>query len=266
MGSQLVFLGSSGAIQIPAYFCSCRNCEAARRDPGQRRTRASIALLGQEVTLVDASPDIDFQLEREQIGWVDNIFITHWHYDHIAGLSSFAEPSTFGNRQKIDLYLPGEVVFHFEQELAYLQDCFNLIPTQPGDRFELPDGIWEVVKTTHTGHSTGFIVETNQRFAYLVDGVMPPAITMERLQNLDLAILEATVDELDEEGWFNFSLKQAVKCWKQIGAERCILTHLSCHSWRDGDLVEGLSHRSRLAYEDQHPGLSFAFDGMRVNL
>lgn len=55
-----------------------------------------------------------------------------------------------------------------------------------------------------------------------------------------------------------------MKCWKQIGTEKCILTHLSCHSWRNGELEEGLSHQDRLAYEAQTPGLTFAFDGMRV--
>ena len=152
------------------------------------------------MTLIDPSPDIDFQLERERIQRVDTIFVTHWHYDHIAGLAALGEPSSIRHWPVIDLYLPGGVTYHFDQELAYLHKHFNLIPIRPGDIFELPDATWEVVKTTHTEHSVGFIIETAQRFAYLVDSVVPPAETMARLQSLDFIILEATMDELDEEG------------------------------------------------------------------
>jgi phosphoribosyl 1,2-cyclic phosphate phosphodiesterase len=266
MGPELLFLGTSAAIQVPAFFCPCQVCEAARSDAAQRRTRACAALLGQEVTLIDASPDIEAQLERERIQRMDNISVTHWHWDHIAGLAAFAEPSGIKHWPPIDLYLPREVAHHIDQDLGYMQKRFNVIPTQPGDRFELLDGTWEVVKTTHTPHSVGFAVEATRRFAYLVDGVIPPPETLARLQDLDLVILEATVDELDVEGWFNFSLEAAVDCWRQIGAQRCILTHYSSHSWRQGDLVAGLSHHERLAYEAQTPGLEFAREGTRVTV
>ena len=106
---EMVFLGSSGAIQVPAFFCSCDICEAARADPGRRRTRASVALLGQEITLIDASPDIEFQLEREALRQVNRIFITHWHYDHVWGLGMLAEPSSCAKWPRIDVYLPKQV-------------------------------------------------------------------------------------------------------------------------------------------------------------
>lgn len=262
---RLIFLGSSGAIQVPSFHCSCRVCEAARSDPAQRRTRASVALIGQEVTLIDASPDLEFQLEREAIRQIDRIFLTHWHFDHIAGLAALGEPAAVAGWPPIELYLPYQVAFHFDQELAYMKRQFSLHATRPGDRWELPDATWEVVKTTHNDHSVGYIVEASTRFAYLVDGVTPPPATMARLRNLDLVILEATVDDLDEE-WVNFSLEQAVECWKQIEADRCILTHMSCHAWKNRRLIAGLSHQDKLEYEVAMPGLRFAYDGMTVIL
>lgn len=267
--AELVFLGSSGALQVPAFFCRCEVCEAARRDPHQRRTRASLALAGQEITIIDAGPDLEFQLEREGIRRIDRIFITHWHHDHVWGLGSLGTSSFSAGWPRIDVYLPHQVAYHFDQELAYLRPDVNVHPVQPGDRFELPDATWEVVKTTHTDHSVGFVVESAQRFAYLVDGVTPPPETVARLPGLDLLIVEATLDELvlPEGGtWENFSLEEAVAFWRQTGIEECILTHLSCHGWRDGHLVAGLSHAERLEYEAAVPGLRFAYDGMRVVL
>jgi phosphoribosyl 1,2-cyclic phosphate phosphodiesterase len=264
---ELLFLGSSAAIQIPAFYCTCKTCKAARVNPEHRRTRASIALIGQETVLVDAGPDLESQLEREAIRKVDRIFITHWHFDHVGGLAAFAEPSSLAKWPRIEVYLPRQTACHFDQELAYMKDRVNLHPIEPGDRFELPDAKWEIVKTRHTDHSVGFIVESSKRFAYLVDSVVPPAETMRRLKDLDFVILEATVDELlpkKGETWMNFSLQQAIDCWKQIGTEKCILTHLSCHSYKAGRLVAGLPHTERLKYEAENPRVKFAYDGMRL--
>ena len=94
---------------------------------------------------------------------------------------------------------------------------------------------------------------------------VPPAETVEKLNDLDLLIPEATLDELDEE-WREVSLKKAVTFWRQTGIPRCILTHLSCHSWKEGSLIAGMSHSERSAYETSVPGLMIAYDGMRVKL
>ena len=112
-------------------------------------------------------------------------------------------------------------------------------------------------------------MDSGQRFAYLVDGVAPPPETIERLQRLDLLILEATLDELrlpEGEKWLNFFLQEAVDFWRQSGVAQCILTHLFCHGWQDNHLVAGLSHADRLAYEAKMPGLRFAYDGLRLPL
>ncbi len=114
---RLVFLGTSGAIQVPSFHCSCAVCEAARANPHQRRTRASVALIGREIILIDASPDLEFQLEREGIRRVERIFITHWHFDHVGGLAALAEPSSHEPWPPIDIYLPQQDVQHFAQEL-----------------------------------------------------------------------------------------------------------------------------------------------------
>jgi len=264
---RMVFLGSSGAIQVPSFHCVCSVCQAARANPQHRRTRASLALIGHETSVIDASPDIEFQLEREAIRQVNRVFITHWHFDHVWGLGLLGDAASHVSWPPIELYLPHEVTYHFDQELAYMKSRVNLHPIGPGDRFELPDATWEVVKTTHNEHSVGFVVEASQRFAYLVDGVTPPVQTLERLKktNLDFVILEATMDELDEQ-WWNFTVEQAVACWQQIGTERCILTHLTCHGWKNHRLIAGLSYEERLAYEAKTPGLKFAYDGMTVIL
>ena len=263
---RMTFLGTSGAIQVPAFHCVCSVCQAARANPQHRRTRASLALIGHETSIIDASPDIELQLEREAIRQVDRVFITHWHFDHVWGLGLLGDAASHVSWPPIEVYLPHETTYHFDQELAFMKSRVNLHPIGPGDRFELPDATWEVVKTTHNEHSVGFVVEASQRFAYLVDSAAPSIQTLGRLKTMDLdfVILEATWDELDEQEW---NVEQAVACWQQqIGTERCILTHLTCHSWKNHRLIAGFSYKERLAYEAKTPGLKFAYDGMTVIL
>ena len=249
---------------MPAFFCSCDVCEVARKNPKLRRTRAVAAIIGQETTLIDAGPDLEFQLERESIRNIDRIFITHWHYDHVWGIGSLDNVSFVSKSCPCEIYLPYQVVHHFDQNFAYLKNSINLNPVRPGDRIVLPDATWEVVRCIHTEHSIGFLIESTQTFAYLV-GSIPPSETVEKLKGLDVLIPEATLDELDED-WREFSLPRAIEFWQQTGIPKCILTHLSCHSWKGGKLIAGMSHSERSEYEASIPGLMIAYDGMRVRL
>jgi len=96
-------------------------------------------------------------------------------------------------------------------------------------------------------------------------GSVPPLETVEKLKNIDLLIPEATLDEIDEI-WREFSLLKAVEFWKKTSIRECILTHLSCHSWKNSKLIPGMSYSERSKYEANIPGLTIAYDGMRVRI
>ncbi|MFW9835583.1 MAG: MBL fold metallo-hydrolase [Candidatus Thorarchaeota archaeon] len=263
--AEIVFLGTGAPICLPAFFCTCSTCEEARRNPNLQRTRASLALLGEEVTVIDTGPDIEHQLEREGIRYVNNIFITHWHYDHFWGLPGFFEPVSISKWGQINLYATEDIIARFERDYGGMKKWFHLHTIEPGDKIQLKDATWEVVKTTHTEYSVGFIVDTKIKFAYLVDGIIPPPETISRINGLDLLITESTMDSLDED-WKNFQLADAVDFWRSTGIQRCVLTHLSCHSWKDGQMIAGLTSSERDDFERAHPSLTFAYDGMRIRL
>ncbi len=262
---EIIFLGSGGPFTLPQFFCNCRICNAARENPSLNRTRASIAIVGDEVTLIDAGPDMEMQLEREGIDKIDNIFITHWHYDHIAGLGAIGYPQAICGWNPIDVYLPESLVIHFTQVLSFLDDHVRLHPISPGAVINLPDANWEVVKTNHTEESVGFLIESGVRFAYLVDTALPPDETTKKMSNIDLLILDAMFDSIDTK-WRHFTVYDAIEYWKSSGAKECILTHLSCHRWEDRKWIAGYTSDERTNIERENPGLSFAYDGMRVSL
>ncbi|MFX1457606.1 MAG: MBL fold metallo-hydrolase [Promethearchaeota archaeon] len=272
---ELIFLGSSGGIQVPSFHCSCRTCEDARRDPKLRKTRASILIRGTENILIDASPDMEFQLEREKIRFIDRIFITHWHYDHCWGLATFPELGSHGIWEKkiLDLYLPKQDLIYFESPgFSWAKFRYNIHPRNSGDIIKIPDLDIEVVKTTHSPDSVGYIITTSKkRFGYLVDGVIPPERTINRLKEvkLDFIILEGTLDELilpNGVQWGNFSIPEAISFWKSLNIPKCILTHTSFHSWNIDKLMAGLTPSKRKSLEDNTPGLTFAFDGLKISV
>lgn len=264
---ELVFLGTS-PLAIPLFFCQCATCESARKNPQERRTRASIAVIGKELTIIDPGPDLEQQLEREQLRQpICNILITHWHYDHIAGLGTLREVNNLAKWKPIEIYVPEEVEFHFNQELAYLKPALNIHKIKVGDKLNLQDFSVEVVKTEHIDHSIGFILTNNKRIAYLVDTSYPSEETRKKLINLDIIIMEATVDELVTTiPWQNFSLDQALSFWEELKPfnKECIFTHLSNHRWINGELLSGLTVTERKKIENENPGVIFAYDGLKV--
>ncbi|MFW9818972.1 MAG: MBL fold metallo-hydrolase [Candidatus Thorarchaeota archaeon] len=276
--NNLIFIGTSGAIQIPSFHCTCRTCEETRKNPDLSRTRASVVLSGNENILIDATPDVEFQLEREKIRFIDRIFLTHWHYDHCFGLGAFPELGRHGTWKKeiIDLYLPKQDLDYFENiGFSWTKQRYKIHPIMPGDIIRLPDFTFEVVKTNHTVDSVGYIIKAPQKtFAYLVDGITPPKKTIERLKenDLDFVILEGTVDELilpegeTIEDWKNFSITDAVTFWKTLNIPKCILTHTSFHMWKVDKLLAGLTPKQRKKFEENNRGLKFAYDGMRIEI
>ncbi|MHA1972305.1 MAG: MBL fold metallo-hydrolase [Candidatus Hodarchaeales archaeon] len=264
--TEVIFLGTS-PIGLPLFYCHCPVCEEARVNSELRRTRASIAIVGNETTIIDPGPDMESQLEREAIDTIDNILITHWHYDHIAGLGTLREVSMLAEWKNIDVYVPEGVSFHFKQELAYIERAINIHPINVGDTIKLEDISLKVVKTTHTENSVGYIIKgTQQEFAYLIDSVIPPPKTIDVLKKsrLDFIVLEGTIDNEEKvEGFNNFTVKEAIDFWKSLDIEKCILTHLSCHRYK-GKLVSGMLHEERSRFEKNYPGLLFAFDGLSL--
>jgi ribonuclease BN (tRNA processing enzyme) len=188
---ELVFLGTSGGIPVPIFFWSRSVCGAARHHPEHRRTRAVAALIGQEIILVDAGPDLEVQLDRESIKQVDRVFGTHWHYDHVWGLGALENVSFASESHLFELYVPYQVVCHFEQSCATVTNSINLHPVGSGDRIELPDATWGAEECNQTDHSIGCVVESVQTVAHLVGGVAPP-VTVDTLSSVDLLNLEAT--------------------------------------------------------------------------
>ena len=81
---KLQYLGTAAAEAVPAPFCQCDVCEAARRKGGRNiRTRSQALIDGR--LLIDLPADTYFHTLRDglRLYEVASVLITHCHHDHL---------------------------------------------------------------------------------------------------------------------------------------------------------------------------------------
>lgn len=88
---RVLLLGTAQDGGLPQAGCSCANCTAVYAGRLQRANVVSLALIdGNDVHIIDASPDIKAQLEMlraEVPGYrLRGVFLTHLHSGHYTGL------------------------------------------------------------------------------------------------------------------------------------------------------------------------------------
>lgn len=80
---RIQYLGTAAAEGIPAIFCNCENCRAARQRGGKDLRARSQVLFDQEL-LVDFSPDTYWNSVRHGVALtrLRALLVTHSHSDH----------------------------------------------------------------------------------------------------------------------------------------------------------------------------------------
>ena len=81
---QVTFLGTAAAEGIPALWCACEHCAAARRERGRSLRRRSALLIDGRL-LIDFGPDIVDAVAQLglDLSPVRTLLITHDHEDHL---------------------------------------------------------------------------------------------------------------------------------------------------------------------------------------
>ena len=78
----VTLLGSGDALGVPVPLCDCEYCAES-----PRRRRPGLLVETDETTLLfDAGPDLPAQLRETGVTGLDAVFLTHHHYDHVAGV------------------------------------------------------------------------------------------------------------------------------------------------------------------------------------
>ncbi|MBP0047615.1 phosphonate metabolism protein PhnP [Marinobacterium sp. AK62] len=220
---QLTGTGNAGGV--PLWGCDCPACSVARRDPSKRRQSASAVIRTNEgVTLLDAG--ITDLAEHFRFEEVVRVLLTHFHMDHVQGLFPLRWAES---ERKIPVYRPDDP--EGADDLYKHPGVFQFLPSCEHFR-ELDFGAFAVtpLPLIHSRATQGFLIRQGHwRLAYLTDTVGLPEQTLEYLQAnpLDELVLDCSEPPCDTPPRNHNDLNSALSTWRETGARRLWLTHIS---------------------------------------
>lgn len=263
MGMKLIFLGTGAGCGVPSFYCNCPACQEAQREPRYTRSRCAIMVSGEQNTLIDAPPDLRFQLLRERIDQIDHFFLTHWHYDHSGGLGELEFYVRVKRQEAIPAYMtPGSLKW-LRASYGFLEDCFSIQTVDAGWQFELDKVVYTGLEVTHAPGTLGLLLHTSssKRTAYLPDTGPLPASTQEMLRGVDTLILGATFWGRNWMPEDHLSVQEAVQIGLRLEAKEMYLTHVSMH--HDKPITNRELESYLLSFGDH---LHLAYDGLCVEI
>ena len=255
---KFILLGTGTSVGVPTLGCNCEVCRS--HDPHNQRTRCSaIVGLPEGNLLIDTAPDLRAQLLREKLGIAHAVVYTHEHADHLFGLDDL-RLFQFYLGHAVPLYCEPAVEARIRESYSYAFS--NVKQTHAGAIPQLefrPLGtepleiLGAEVIPLRLKHGPRFDV-LGFRFgdiAYCTDTNEIPAESLERLQGLDVLILDALRRKSHPT---HFSLDEAIEMARKIGARQTYFTHIS----------HDLDHATTNAMLPA--GMSLAYDGRRLSL
>lgn len=248
--SRLVFLGTGTSQGVPIIGCSCAVCSSTdRRD---HRLRTSVAMEGKGTrVVVDTGPDFRAQMLREGVTSLDGVVYTHEHKDHLAGMDD-VRPFNYLQKRAMTLHASESVEVALRRDFHYAFDenkhggvpDVHIARVHDFERFELGGLEWEPLPIFHGSLAIhGYRVED---LAYITDANAIPERSLERLQGLEVLVLNAL---RPEPHYSHFSLPEALEVAALVGAKHTYLTHISHLMGRHEEVENNLPDGVSLAYD-----------------
>jgi len=262
MSNSFKILGSGAGPGAPSFFCDCVGCQTAHREPALARTRSGAFITTENHSLlVDMPPDLRAQLIREKISLIDEIFLTHWHFDHFGGLGELEYYVKLQRRTPLPLYLPPSAIERFRLAFPDWLDIFAIVPWEFNQAYRFDSLTITPLAANHSVETAGFLVETDsKRLAYFPDTAGLPEATARLVEGVDWFICDATFFGIN---WFphsHMSVDEAVDLGRRINARQTVLTHLSIH------YSQPMSKQDLEDITIRNPHVLVASDGMSFTL
>lgn len=229
---KITILGSGSAYGMPMIFNTWGNADVS--NPENHRTRASVLIEDEgKSVLVDCGPDFREQINKNNVKNIDAVFITHGHYDHIAGIPELPRAAKILGHG-IEVYAAKETMQELKQSYGYL---FAAHSESEPDSNKIA---WKVLPDYGNFSAGGLAFQTFQQphhhifssafrykdFAYVTDWQEMPAENLPLLQNLKLLLVECNNGfEKAENG--HSDIENIKKLMADVAPERIILTHIS---------------------------------------
>jgi phosphoribosyl 1,2-cyclic phosphate phosphodiesterase len=257
---ELLFLGTGPAEAIPRAGHNDPLCKDALRPHSKSRRLRSSALLAttHAAVLIDAGPDVGYQLASHRIGRIDAVLLTHAHLDAAGGLAALdAWAGKRGERLPVFTEAPTRRRYGNHPNLSYAFVKAGGV----AKILDVPVRFFRVRHSLQPGYPTlGFRFG---RWAYASDVASIPAPALKSLHGVETFILDAAF-------WFGQKYRghltpdKAIRYAQWLGVKHLVLTQTG-HTYPPHDEAEA---RLKGYARDRAPGLkvTLAYDGMRLRL
>lgn len=253
---KITVLGCGASTGVPHPIYKWGNCDP--KNAKNNRTRSSILLeIRDFCILIDTSPDLRTQLLRlEKMPYIDAIFYTHAHFDHVFGIGDL-RPIFYSRKDLVHVYARKSVLDYVKQIAEFM--FFN--PSQEeiykptlyaeeiqGDSFKI-DKESDSIEITCVDMKHGILNCTGFRidnFAYATDVSGLSLQSLNKLRNLDVLIIDCLSFERESKAHMN--LKQTLQLVENIKPKKTYLTHMDFSMDYD-TLVHMLPDTIRPAYD-----------------
>ena len=246
---KITFLGTGTSQGIPIIGSTHPVCLS--EDSRDKRLRVSVLVQWDDFSvLIDCGPDFRQQLLRTDCTRIDAVLFTHEHSDHTAGLDDLRP--FFYRQGALDVYAHERVLKSLYKRFDYIFKTENKYP-----------GV--LTLNTHSISDTPFSIESKtvvpinvlhhllpifgyriDGFAYITDAKTVSDIEVEKLQNLDILVINALRIEPHIS---HFNLEEALDFIKLVNPKRAFLTHISHHLGFHKDIEKTLPENVYLAYD-----------------
>lgn len=252
---QFTFLGTGTSGGVPEVACSCDVCIS--NNPKNKRFRCC-AFIENEwgKVLIDCGPDIRSQALAHKINKVDAILYTHDHADHNLGINDLRNIS-FQQGKAIDLFGKRETIESMQNTFPYL---FGELKQWGGGVVQITPYIVEYQPFYYLGFKieplpvthgsleiNGYLI--NDKIAYITDASFLPEITIKKITNIPILILNALRYKPHST---HFNVEESVEISKRVNAGQTYLTHFT-HNIDHENLSKELPEKVSPAFD----GLSF---------
>lgn len=239
---------------MPFIGCRCAVCcSADRRD---RRLRSSILIeRGDVKILIDAGPDLRYQLLRAEVRQIEGVVLTHEHKDHIGGLDELRALNfvDYPIIRRINIYGTEHVldIVRKDYDYVFVSKKYKGVPEltavtiHPPQPFEVAGVRFQPIVGQHSDRfvTTGYRVGD---FAYLTDFKAISDEEVERLVGVDTLIVNAL---RFEDNPSHFTVAEALSLIYRVKPRRSFLTHISHDMGLYSDVNPRLPEGVTLAYD-----------------
>ncbi|KFF07671.1 MBL fold metallo-hydrolase [Chryseobacterium luteum] len=248
---KLKFLGTGTSQGVPVIGCTCEVCTS--ENPKDKRFRSSVMITTEESRkiLIDCGPDFREQMLLNHESNVDIALLTHEHNDHVIGLDDM-RPLIFKSGKDMPLYCYQRVGHEIKKRFPYAFTDVRYPGAPAFDLHEIENKPFHVLDTEITPievihYKITVFGYKFKNLAYITDANFIPDTEKEKLQNLDVLILNC-IRKFDPHP-AHFILPDVIALFKELKPKKLFLTHIShhlgLHDIEDKDLPEGI----HLAYD-----------------